>query len=108
MAPNGGAGPTHMHHHPSAPQLCSYLQRKGKGDARRWAAAPLADEAAAEAAYRAALDDLAAFKRQSSVYGLYGRKFKTVLVSGAAGPQGRLLRGRWLRCAHHRLLGQGR
>jgi hypothetical protein len=56
--------------------------RKGRGDARRWAAGPPGDEAAAEAAYAAAVNDLTAFKRQSSVYGLYGRKFKTVMVGG--------------------------
>ncbi|GBF99023.1 hypothetical protein Rsub_11827 [Raphidocelis subcapitata] len=59
----------------------SYLDRKGREDARRWASGPPADAAApaAEAAWRAAVDDLAAFKRQAAVYGMYGRKFKTVL-----------------------------
>jgi hypothetical protein len=72
----------HCHHGPPLPPPPprSYLVRKAKGDARRLASQPPADEAAAEALWQRAVDDLAAFRRQEVVYGLYGRKFKTVLV----------------------------
>lgn len=61
----------------------SYLVRKAQEEPRRWAGAG-GDAAAAEATWQRAVDDLDAFKRQASVYQMYGRKFKTVLVSVAA------------------------
>jgi len=59
--------------------------RKAREDSRRWAAQPPADAAAAEAAWQGAVEDLEAFRRQSVVYGMYGRKMKTVLVSLGGG-----------------------
>ncbi|KAI8465602.1 MAG: hypothetical protein J3K34DRAFT_436605 [Monoraphidium minutum] len=56
-----------------------YLARKAGTDARHWATQPPADAAAADALWARAVGDLDAFRRQASVYQMYGRKFKTVL-----------------------------
>lgn len=59
---------------------CSYITRRAKEEFH--ALAQSTDTAAAEAAWQHAQRQLDVWKRQSVVYGLYGRKVKTVMVSG--------------------------
>jgi hypothetical protein len=58
---------------------CSYIDRRAKEEFH--ALAKGNDTAAAEAAWQRAQSQLAVWKRQSVVYGLYGRRVKTVMVS---------------------------
>jgi hypothetical protein len=57
----------------------SYIQRRAKEDFH--ALTKNTDTAAAEAAWQKAKGELDVWKRQSVVYGLYGRRGKTVMVS---------------------------
>lgn len=59
---------------------CSYITRRAKEEFH--ALAQSTDTAAAEAAWQNAQRQLDVWKRQSVVYGLYGRRVKTVMVSG--------------------------
>jgi len=58
---------------------CSYITRRAKEEFH--ALANNADSAAAEAAWKRAQSQLEVWKRQSVVYGLYGRRVKNVMVS---------------------------
>jgi hypothetical protein len=58
---------------------CSYIDRRAKEEFHTLAKSN--DKAAAEAAWQRAHSQLEVWKRQSVVYGLYGRRVKTVMVS---------------------------